>query len=165
MISDSIAGTREKRRDMLLVQCVTQVFYIASSLILKGYSATVQNVVTIARNLVAAKGHTGKALTVFLVLLPVVLGIYFNNRGIIGLLPVAANFQYAVVMFKFQESARALKIALIVNCVMFCIFNFYILNFVSGVACIVISVSTAISLLRTRGAKENEEKEEQEKEL
>ena len=44
MISDSYSGTRKNEKGILLAQCVSQIFYAAGSIILKGYSATVQNV-------------------------------------------------------------------------------------------------------------------------
>ena len=53
MISDSISGTRKKHSEIMTVQIVSQFFYGASSIVLKGYSSTVQNVVAVLRNLAA----------------------------------------------------------------------------------------------------------------
>ena len=150
MLSDSVSGTRKTQKDILLVQCISQVFYICSSLILKGYSATVQNVVAIARNLFAAYDKKNKVLEYVLIILPVVLGIVFNNRGLIGFLPVAANLEYSIAVFAFREKPTMLKYAIIVNNVMFCVFNFAILNFVSGVASIVIIITTSISIIKEK---------------
>jgi len=156
MLSDSVSGTRKTRREILLVQCVSQLFYIASSLILKGYSATVQNVVSIARNLFAAYDKKNKAIEYVLIILPVVLGIVFNNRGLLGYLPVLANLEYSVAVFAIKDKPVVLKYALIVNCILFCVFNFAILNFVSGVACIVIVITTSVSVYKEkRAAKKN----------
>jgi len=148
MVCDSVAGSRRTRRQILLVQCLSQVFYIVSSLILKGCSAAVQNAVAILRNLFAAFSIKNKVLEYALIASPVVLGIIFNNRGLPGLLPIAANLEYSVAMFAFPEDPRMLKYALIINCTMFSVFNFVILNFVGGVGAICIVIFTALSLLR-----------------
>ncbi|MBO4393050.1 MAG: YgjV family protein, partial [Spirochaetales bacterium] len=60
MISDSISGTRKKHSQIMAVQIVSQFFYGASSIVLKGYSSTVQNVVAVFRNLAAMKNIKSK---------------------------------------------------------------------------------------------------------
>ena len=154
MICDSYSGTRRTRRDMLLVQTVSQFFYIVSSLVLKGYSATVQNVVTVFRNLVAIKKDPSKKVAIIFTALPVVLGIIFNNRGLMGLIPVVANLEYSIVMFACPKNVNAIKLALVINCIMFAVFNFYILNFVSGVASIIIAITTSISIRKSKSEKQ-----------
>ena len=150
MICDSYSGTRRTRRDMLLAQIVSQFFYIASSIVLKAYSATTQNVVTVFRNLVAIKKDPSKKMAIFFTALPVVLGLIFNNRGLMGLIPIVANLEYSIVMFACPKNVNAIKLALIVNSLLFTVFNFYVLNFVSAVACIVICVTTAISIYKSK---------------
>lgn len=156
MLTDTVSGTRKTKKGILLVQCISQLFYIASSLVLKGYSATVQNAVAIVRNLFAVKGKTSKTVQWVLIILPVVLGIYFNNRGIIGILPVIANLEYSVCVFAFADDHVKLKYAFAINCAMFCVFNFAILNFVSGVACIVIVATTLISAVKEKKSEKTE---------
>jgi len=148
MVCDSISGTRKTKKSMLLVQCGSQFFYCASAIILKGYSAAVQNVVAVVRNLVAIRDKTSRLLEYILIILPVVLGLVFNNRGLIGLLPIIANLQYSIAVFAFRDSPRKLKLAFIINSALFIVFNFAILNFVAGVSAIVISVTTTVSLVK-----------------
>ena len=128
MISDSFSGTRKTNRGVLLVQCISQLFYMASSFILKAYSLTAQNVVSIVRNIVAARGKTGKVWECVLILAPVALGIAVNNQGLLGYVPIIANLEYSVAMFAFDGKPTKLKYAFILNCVMYCVFNFIILN-------------------------------------
>ena len=155
MISDSYSGTRKNEKGILLAQCVSQIFYAAGSIILKGYSATVQNVVTIFRNIYAVYGKHNKAVEWFFVLLPFVLGFVFNNRGLLGVLPVVANLQYSLTMVLSKNDPVKLRKSLVVVCVMFTVFNFAILNFVSGFACIFTGIVTVTSLVKEKsGAKE-----------
>lgn len=157
MICDSYSGTRRTRRDMLIAQTFSQFFYIASSLVLKAYSATTQNAVTVLRNIIAIKKDPGKGMAIFLTALPVVLGLVFNNRGLMGLIPIVANLEYSIVVFACPKNANAIKLALVINCIMFSIFNFYVLNFVSAVASIIIAVTTSISIYRSKQEAKNKE--------
>lgn len=106
MVTDSISGTRKKHREILAVQIS------AGSIILKGYSSTAQSLVAILRNLAAMKGVRHKAVEWALILLGVALGILWNNRGLLGWLPIAANLEYSVAVFRFSKTERGLKLSL-----------------------------------------------------
>lgn len=155
MISDSYSSTKKTRKDILLVQCISQIFYAAGSFILKGYSATVQNVVTIFRNTYAVYGKRNRLAEWFFILLPVILGLAFNNRSWLGVLPVVANLQYSLIMMFCRENPIMLKYSLVVVCILFTVFNFAIMNFVSGISCIVTTIVTLIAIIKSKSNKEN----------
>ena len=150
MASDSFSGTRKEHKQIMAVQIVSQFFYAASSIALKGYSSTAQNAVAIFRNFAAMKNVKSKVLEWSLILAGVVLGIVFNNRGLLGWLPIIANLEYSIAVFKLKENEKALKLAFIINMVMYAVFSFVIKNYVGTVSCTVIAVTTAVSLLRTK---------------
>ncbi len=85
-----------------------------------------------------------------MILACVVLGIIFNNRGLPGWLPIVANFEYSVAVFRLKDNEKLLKIAFILNMVMFAVFSAIILNFIGAASCVVIAVTTAISLIKSR---------------
>ena len=114
MITDAISASRKTSKGVLFVQTISQVFYVFGSIVLKGYSAAVQNAVSIFRNVAAIKGSESKLIQWILVIAGVVLGIAFNNRGAIGLLPVIGNLEYSIAVFKFKDNERALKIAFLI---------------------------------------------------
>ena len=154
MISDSISGTRKKHREIMAVQIVSQFFYGASSIVLKGYSSTAQNVVAVFRNLAAMKNVKSKLLEWGLILSGVVLGVLFNNLGLLGWLPIAANLEYSVSVFKFKDNEKALKLAFILNMVMYAVFSAAIKNYVGALSCTVIAVTTTVSLIKAKKEKE-----------
>ena len=80
MGTNAISSTRKTAKGMLLFQSLSQVIYFGCALILRGYSAAVQNVVSIIRNLVAIKNIKSKVIEWVLIVLGVILGIVFNNR-------------------------------------------------------------------------------------
>ena len=152
MVTDSISSTRKKHNQILAVQMLSQVFYGAGSIILKGYSSTAQNVVAILRNLAAMKKLKHKAVEWILIALGVILGLAFNNRGLLGILPVAANLEYSVAVFRFRDNEKGLKTAFLINMLMYSVFSFAIMNYVGCAANIVVAVTTAVALIRGKKA-------------
>lgn len=148
MVADSFSSSRKTVRGMLLVQCLGLGFFAASSICLKGYSAAVQNVVGIFRNLLASSKYQSKKLEWVMVGLAVGLGLLFNNLGLIGTLPVIGNLEYTVAMFRVKDNERVLKFAFLVSICMYAVFNLYIKNFVGLIANIVVISVTASFLIR-----------------
>ncbi len=148
MVTDSISGTRKKHSEIMAVQMLSQVFYGAGSIILKGYSSTAQNVVAILRNLAAMKRIKSRAVEWILILLGVALGVLFNNRGLLGWLPIVANLEYSIAVFRLKDDERGLKIAFVINMVMYAAFSLVIQNYVGAASCLFIAVTTVISLIR-----------------
>lgn len=148
MITDSISSTRKTAKGVLLVQNLSQLFYGISTILLKGYSSTAQNAVSILRNIVAIRKIDSKAVEWALVVLGVALGVGFNNLGFIGYLPVIANLEYTLAVFRFKDNERALKIAFAVCVGLFIAFNLAILNFVGAAANLVVMVTTLVNLFR-----------------
>ena len=72
----------------------------------------------------------------------------FNNRGVLGLLPVIANLEYSLAVFRFQDNEAALKAAMLLSVLMFTVFNVAILNIVGAVANFGLAVVTAIFLVK-----------------
>ena len=150
MASDGISSSRKTARGVLTVQLFSQVFYAASSIVLKGYSGAVQNGVSFLRNVAAIAKLNQKMIEWTLILLGVVLGILFNNLGIIGWLPTIANLEYSLAVFRFKDNERALKYAFLINVAMFAVFNAVILNFVAVVSNIIVIILTILFLIRSK---------------
>lgn len=150
MGTDAVSTSRTDPRRILLVQQVSQVFYGLSALVLGGYSAVVQNVVALIRNFAAIRGGVSKPMQWLLVGLGVVLGLVFNNRGALGLLPVAANLIYSVAVFRCGDNERLLKLAFAVNLLLWTVFNLAIWNLVGAAGNAAVGVSALLFLLRDR---------------
>ena len=150
MGSDAVSTKQKTPRGMLLVQCASQVFYVIGAVVLKGYSGAVQNAVSVLRNLSAAYKIGGKAVEWALVAAGVVLGVVFNNRGVLGWLPIVANLQYSLVVFRCGDDERLLKKSFFAAVAMFAVFNGVILNFVGVAGNIVLLAMTALELRKSK---------------
>ena len=153
MVTDSVSSTRKTAKGVLLVQCLSQLFYGVGTILLKGYSSTAQNLVSILRNIVAIRKIESRAVEWALVFLGVALGIGFNNLGLIGYLPVVANLQYTLAVFKFKDNERALKISFALCISLFAIFNCAIFNFVGAASNLVVLGTTLVMLFKQRTGK------------
>ena len=51
MLADSFGSSRKKANEVLLMQAVSQSIYCIGSIILKGYSAAVQNIIGVIRKI------------------------------------------------------------------------------------------------------------------
>lgn len=148
MVTDAVSASRKTAKAMLLVQIISQFFYGAGAIALKGYSAAVQNAVAVLRNVAAIGKLKSKWVEWSLVALAVVLGLCFNNLGVVGLLPVVANLVYSVAIFGFKNNERIIKGAFALNMAMFTVFNALILNVVGTVTNAVLAISTTAFLIR-----------------
>lgn len=133
---------------------MSRFFYGASSVVPKGCSSTVQNGVGVLRNLAAIKDVKNRILEWALIPAGVVPGVVFNNLGLLGWLPIVANFQYSV--FRFREYEKALKLSFIISMLMFAVFNGAIMNYVGIASCVIIAVITAVSVLKAAKRKDPE---------
>ena len=70
--------------------------------------------------------------------------------NICSLLPVAANLEYSLAIFRFQDNERALKLAFLVSVGLYAVFNLFIYNIVGFVSNTAVVITTAIALLKGR---------------
>ncbi|MBE6927833.1 MAG: YgjV family protein [Ruminococcaceae bacterium] len=150
MCSDGISASRKTAKGILSVQIASQFLYGASTIVLKGYSGAVQNAVSVFRNLTAMSKKQYKWIEWLLLSLAVGLGIYFNNRGLVGWLPVLGNFIYTLTVFRFKDQERPIKYAFAISTVMFAIFNFSIQNYVAFGGNVVVFIMAVIFLIKGR---------------
>ena len=153
MVTDSISSTRKTAKGVLLMQSLSQLIYCIGTILLKGYSGAVQNLVSILRNFVAIRKISSPLIEWTLVALGVALGLLFNNLGLIGYLPVVANLQYTLAVFKFKDNERALKISFALCISLFAIFNCAIFNFVGAASNLVVLGTTLVMLFKQRTVK------------
>lgn len=154
MGANAFSSTRKTAKGVLHVQNFGQLMYFITGIVLRGYSAAVQNVVGILRNLAAIRNIKSRILEWSLTAAGVVLGVVFNNRGLIGLLPVAANLEYTLAIFRFKNNERALKIAFLISTVAYVIFNIAIRNYVGAACDLTVAVTTAVVLIRGKKNKQ-----------
>ncbi len=157
MVTDSLSSTRKTARGVLLVQVLSQLFFGTSAVVLGGYTAAVQNGVSVLRNLVAVREKKCIWIEIALIVLGVGLGVFAQMLNpelkLFGWLPIIANLEYSLAVLWFKDNERALKIAFLINTLLFVGFNARIKNIVAVIANIVIIITTVIFLIKDRKEK------------
>lgn len=138
----------KSRKKILKVQTVASVFLLISDMVLSGYSGAVQDLICILRNLTAIIGKKSKILNAFYIIAGVALGVIFNNRGALGLLPVLANFQFSCIVLYPKADDMMLKASIFASNVCWAIYSLCIFNYVNMAVNIMICVSAAIFVIR-----------------
>lgn len=150
MVTDSLSASGKSTRSVLLLQNISQLIYGIGALVLRGYSAVVQNLVSILRNTAALFPACPKAMNWLFIGLGVGLGIAVNNRGLVGWLPIVANLQYSWAVFRFRDNPFALKGAFLVNALLYALFNGAIYNVVGALSNAVVVAATGWHLWKER---------------
>ena len=115
------------------------------------FFASVSGVTTCAlcavRNcLLACDRFTARSCAVFVVAVAA-LGLYTNNRGLAGLLPIVATVLYTLSCF-FAKRTKAIKLNMIVNLVLWAAYDLLVGDFVSAAVDSVSAVTALASILR-----------------
>lgn len=150
--ADALSSTQKTAKRMLWVQSLGQLFYGIGTFALGGYSGAVQNAISILRNVVAIQNIAKPVIEWILLGLGVALGLIFNNLGFMGFLPVIANFQYTLAIFRFKNNEQVLKLSFLILIILYIIFDVVIYNFVGVILNLVVAVTTAAVLLRRKAS-------------
>ena len=153
MGTNSISATRKTTKGVLFFQSLSQMIYFVVALVLGGYSAAVQNVVSILRNIAAIRNVKSKTIEWILTVAGAVFGVVFNNRGLVGLFPVLGNLQYTLMIFRFKDNERILKLSFLISTASFVVFNLVIGNFVGATMDMVVITTTAVNLIKATANK------------
>ena len=122
-------GLVKRRNQILLVQCIQFGFMGMANLMLGGITGTLSALVSIARNLVCAKRELTLPLKVLFTAALIVLCLYANTAGWLGVLPVLSTCIYTWLLDIKGE--RKLKVILIAAQLFWLIYDFALSNYVA----------------------------------
>ena len=132
-ISTIYISTRRDREKILYAQFFPMTLLTVSSFLLKGYSAVAIDLIEIFRNIVILKDIKIKYREYLFMAATIILGTYFNNRGLLGLLPVVANLLQTYVLMNKNISMKYLKLTFALSFLCWTIYNFVISSYVGVV--------------------------------
>ena len=107
---------RDTRR-IFLLQAADSCLGALANLCFGGLSGASTNGIATVRNLLKAHGRFSGAIVWVTLVAQVALGVLVNNRGPLGLLPVAATVEYTLAV-ALTDVVRHVRLALLVNILM-----------------------------------------------
>lgn len=138
---------KKTTKALLLWQIFEVVFCILSNVALVTYSALTTNSIALVRDILAYKNKLTRNITFVLLFLCVIAGFAANNRGIIGIFPVAASFVYTVFLYETRNEQQ-IRFALIINLMLWFVHDFYVGAYPSAVMDVGLSAWTLLNIFR-----------------
>ena len=127
------------KNKMVFWQAINAIFYALSNIFLGGYTAVISNVLTIFRNRLQVEGKYNKTWMILICILMTSVCLFFNNKGLLGILPITASVSYTMMMY-YVKSIKNMQLAVISNMTQWAIFDFLIQGYPSFVMDLVIIV-------------------------
>lgn len=145
----AISTFGKTKKDIVKWQVADQVFNAAANLFLLSFSGAVVNSVNVARNYLTYKGKFNRRMMAGFLVAIIVLGLIFNNRGFIGLIPIIAAGEYtiALAVFKNPQDTRIMPAF---NLAMWAVYDFVIMAYPMFVMDIVIAALSVINFVQYR---------------
>ncbi|MBR1605678.1 MAG: YgjV family protein [Alphaproteobacteria bacterium] len=140
-----ISVLKKNKKSLIGWQILDTVFCVASTFVLQSYSAVVTNSVSLARNIVAYYNQLSRFMAFVFSLLIVIVGLYLNNRGVIGYLPIIASVQYTICLY-ITKNEQQMRWALVFNLWFWLIHDAYIQAYPAAINDAILSLWTLIHI-------------------
>lgn len=140
-----LTGLLNNKKQILFVQGIEIILFMTSDIIIGGYSGAVINLLSLVRNIIVYKDRLNITSKVLLLISSTALTLYFNNLGLIGLLPLASMYIY--VLFMNTKDIKKFKILMIVTMFMWATYDMTIKLYTSLTFDILTIISTLTTLI------------------
>ena len=145
----AISVLKKNKNDLIYWQVIDVIFCILSNIALYTYAALTTNSIALIRNILAYKNKLTKKITWILFILCIIVGLWANNRGIIGLFPIIAFASYTIFMFT-TKNEQQMRWALSSNLILWFVHDIYVQAYPSALTDIILSIWTFIQIYKYR---------------
>ena len=144
----TVASSWSKDRKRIFLYQAVQCFLLAiANIFFLSVSGTTTYALCALRNLfIAYDRFTNKICIIFLISVTTI-GLFANNRGLIGLLPVLTTAIYTIACFYVKET-KPIKLNIIINLTLWAIYDIAIHDFVSFSVDTISAGTALVSLFR-----------------
>lgn len=145
----AVSVIKHSKKDLMYWQIGDTLFGIFANIALSAFAALVISIICFIRNILAYKNKLTKNITIILLIISIVVGLYANNLAFIGLLPIIASASYTICIY-ITKNEQQMRWALTVNLLLWFIHNFYVQAYPSAVANIALFFWTFMQIYRNR---------------
>jgi hypothetical protein len=143
-------GYIKKKEKILFFQTIQIGLSVISNLILGGITGAIINALGLIRNILCYKEKLNKIAQIILIILSILLGVYFNNLALIGLLPIISNVVY--IVFMNIKDVIKFKYLIIFTMTMWLVYDIYIMSYTSAVFDLGNIIANIISIIQIKKA-------------
>ena len=145
-------GYIKKKEKILFFQTIQIGLSVISNLILGGITGAIINALGLIRNILCYKEKLNKMAQIILIILSILLGVYFNNLALIGLLPIISNVVY--IVFMNIKDVIKFKYLILFTMTMWLIYDIYIMSYTAAIfdlGTIIADIIAVIQIKRNKG--------------
>lgn len=147
------SGIIKEKQKIIIVQTIQMLMLGLSNIILGGIPGAIINSVNCIRNILCYEEKLGFKEKLILVTISVGLSIYFNNLGLIGILPVIATIFYTMLMD--MKNVVKFKVLLIFTLILWGIYDVCIKSYTSAAFDLISIVANIIAIYKICKLKDN----------
>lgn len=140
---------KKTKKDMIGFQILDCTCAIISCLFLEGYNGAISNCVALVRNVVEYRGKSTRIFTGTLIVITLMLGIFnftYNEQAWYALFPIIASVEYTIGLTRCKSYTKC-KILLLVNLMLWMIYDICILNIVMACVDFGLCVNTIYTII------------------
>ena len=123
------SGFIKKKKNILLIQSIQIGLSALSNILLGGFTGAIINALNCLRNILCYKNKLNIVWKIVITILSIVLSIVFNNKGLIGYLPLVSALIYLWLMG--EKDVVKFKLLIIFTIAFWIVYDFVIKNYVS----------------------------------
>ena len=140
-----------RKNKILILQIIQMFLLMISNLILGGITGAISNVIGCIRNYLCYKDKMNTITKMLIIIITTAISLYFNNLGIIGLLPIMSTILYTWLID--SKNIIYFKLSIVITMIMWCIYDFNIKSYIMMVIDFLTVITTSISIYKLRKKK------------
>lgn len=137
---------------MLFIQSLGTGLNIMKNIFLGGYSGALVQTFGFARNVLGAKGLFGRKSALTVALLQLTVGLYLNQEGVWGLIPIVASISYTWGVFHFTK-AQHLRWLLVFNFLLWFVYQVELRDYLSAITGMGVVFFNLVAIWKNRNNK------------
>lgn len=145
----AISVIKKSKKDFMYWQIGDTFFGIIANISLSAFAALIISIICFIRNILSYKNKLTKNITIILLLISIIFGLYVNNLGIIGLLPIIASASYTICIY-ITKNEQQMRYALVANMLLWFIHNIYVQAYPSAIANITLCFWTIYQIVENK---------------
>ncbi len=137
----------KNKKNMIKLQCCTNISCILANVFLKGYPGIVANTILATRHILEINNKLTKTSTTILCILIISVGLYCNNLGLFGLLPVVSSTTFIILAYLIK-SVQNMRLCVFITQFLWMFYDYHIKSYPLAVVDFFIVSASIIEYLR-----------------
>jgi len=143
-----ISGIVKEKKKVLFYQIIEVILALIAYVFLNTMSGVIINALNLVRNILGYNNKLNVVAKIIISILSIILVLYFNNNGLIGLLPLITILVWIWAMT--IENVILFKLIFAFNISLWIVYDLNVKNYVAFVFDIITIISIFISIIRIK---------------